>query len=148
MHEQVVHGFDVFGKESHCGSFFVEGTHSAAGVVVAAPICSIADTRQQADPEVVPAGAENVVMEQETLRRINVGPIDIRDSNPERDDICTACDSRGDRRPKLALSRTAQRHVFALWVLASGAIGRRLPSIPSMGFQLLPPRREDECTDC
>ena len=45
MHEQVVHGFDVFGKESHCGSFFVEGTHSAAGAVVAAPICSIADTR-------------------------------------------------------------------------------------------------------
>jgi hypothetical protein len=45
MHEQVVHGFDVFGKESHCGSFFVKGTHSAAGAVVAAPICSIADTR-------------------------------------------------------------------------------------------------------
>src|SRR6266849_10724724 len=27
MHEQVVHGLDVFGKESHCGSFFFEGTH-------------------------------------------------------------------------------------------------------------------------
>jgi hypothetical protein len=88
------------------------------------------------------------VMEQETSRKMERGPIDIQDSIPERDGICTACDSRGDRRTKLALSRTAQRHVFALWIFASGPIGRRLPSIPSMGFQLLPPRREDECTDC
>jgi hypothetical protein len=26
MHEQVVHGFDVFGKESHCADPFVLGT--------------------------------------------------------------------------------------------------------------------------
>src|SRR5450631_3280216 len=42
-----------------------------------------------------------------------------------------------DPRLKLALSRTAQRHVFALWVFASGAIGRRLPRIASMGYQLV-----------
>jgi hypothetical protein len=41
---------------------------------------------------------------------------------------------------KLALSRAAQGSVFALWVF------------PSNGFATarnwLPPRREDECTDC
>ncbi|HEX9591693.1 MAG TPA: hypothetical protein VGA15_28620, partial [Bradyrhizobium sp.] len=42
-----------------------------------------------------------------------------------------------DPRLKLALSRAAQRHVFALWVFASGAIGRRLPRIALMGYQLV-----------
>src|SRR6266516_1753228 len=64
------------------------------------------------------------------------GPIDIRDSIPERDGICTACDSRGDRGTKLALSRTAQRHVFALWIFASEPIGRRLPVDPFAGFSI------------
>src|SRR3977135_643294 len=75
-------------------------------------------------------------MEQETSPKMERGPIDIRGSIPERDGICTACDSRGDRGTKLALSRTAQRHVFALWIFASGPIGRRLPIDPFDGFSI------------
>ena len=72
-----------------------------------------------------------------------------QDSNLVRNGICTPCDNRADQRLKLALSRTAQRDVFALWVFAYGAIGRRF-SIDrfKMAFNLLPPCREDECTDC
>jgi hypothetical protein len=33
MHEQVVHGLDVFGEESHCAGPFVEGTPRRARVV-------------------------------------------------------------------------------------------------------------------
>jgi hypothetical protein len=62
--------------------------------------------------------------------------------------ICTACDSRACQGAKLALSRTAQRDVFALWVLAHGAIGRRLSSIAAMGFQLVAALPEDECIGC
>src|ERR1035437_4428602 len=54
-----------------------------------------------------------------------------QDSNLARNGICTSCDSRADPRPKLALSRTAQRDVFALWVFACGAIGCHLSSIAS-----------------
>src|ERR1700737_2401795 len=37
--------------------------------------------------------------------------------------ICRAYDGRPDRTRKLPLSRAAQRRVFALWVLAYGAVG-------------------------
>src|ERR1700688_1442759 len=40
-----------------------------------------------------------------------------------RQDICMACDSHAQRGPRLAVSRTAQRNVFALWVFTSGTIG-------------------------
>jgi hypothetical protein len=48
-----------------------------------------------------------------------------RDSNLPSQVICTVYDSRIDPRPKPALSRTAQRVVFAVWVLGCGAIGHQ-----------------------
>ena len=39
-------------------------------------------------------------------------------------DICAGYDGDADRGPSLALSRTAQQNVFALWVFAYSAIGR------------------------
>jgi hypothetical protein len=45
MHEQIVHGFDVFGEESHGGSFLLR-EHDSAGRFVAAMLrCSVADDR-------------------------------------------------------------------------------------------------------
>src|SRR6266478_4248793 len=44
-------------------------------------------------------------------------------SNRLRCDIYTECDSRVGERAFSGLSRTAQRGVFALWIIASGAIG-------------------------
>ncbi|MGO8914179.1 MAG: hypothetical protein ACLQDM_33345, partial [Bradyrhizobium sp.] len=43
-------------------------------------------------------------------------------SIPGRCGICMAYDGGADPGPKLALSRAAQRNVFALWVFASRAI--------------------------
>jgi hypothetical protein len=64
-----------------------------------------------------------------------------------------AYDNLGRRGLKLALSRTAHRGVFALCIIADGAIGRRLASMAhaktwASRKDLLPPRREDECIDC
>src|SRR6266436_6374505 len=44
-------------------------------------------------------------------------------SNLLRCGICTECDSRAGGRVLAGLSRTAQRGVFALWIIAGGAIG-------------------------
>jgi hypothetical protein len=35
MHEEVVHGFDVFGEESHCSSFLLGTPRAACGLFLA-----------------------------------------------------------------------------------------------------------------
>src|ERR1700730_11799450 len=69
-----------------------------------------------------------------TVVRLIPGP-SAKDSNLLHNGICPACDSRADRRVKPALSRTAQRGVFALWVIA-GSLCRRLASIASKSFNI------------
>jgi uncharacterized membrane protein YbhN (UPF0104 family) len=58
------------------------------------------------------------------------------DSHLVQPDICTAYDSPLSPKPKPALSRTAQRPFFALWVFRK-RLSRRLRSIASDGFQLV-----------
>jgi hypothetical protein len=45
MHEQIVHGFDVFGEQSHGGSFGLREQDSARRFVATMLRCSVADDR-------------------------------------------------------------------------------------------------------
>jgi hypothetical protein len=95
VHEQVVHGSDVFGKESHCADPFVWGTHSDAFVVAAAPICSIADaTLTDGSRGCSSRLRKRRAMEQEHREKWNGRTAAARDWNFGRCDICTACDTR------------------------------------------------------
>jgi ribosomal protein S14 len=79
--------------------------------------------RKPADRGVVPADGKNAAMEQRNIAADETVYTDQRrDSNLRHQTICTTCDRRTARRQKLVLSRTAQRDLFALWLLASGAI--------------------------
>jgi hypothetical protein len=72
----------------------------------------------------------------------------IQDSNLRTQDICTAYDSLPSQSPKRVLSRTAHRAVFALWVFVLARLAAVWHQWLQKDFNLLPPRREDECIDC
>jgi len=67
--------FDVVGKESHCGSFLLR--EHTAPPVSSSPrrYVRLRIGANMLNPGVVPAGGENVAMEQGTLRRINADRI-------------------------------------------------------------------------
>src|SRR5882724_569880 len=85
------------------------------------PICSIADTRtnRQIAPLFLTAAKPRQGTSElgESLERAARLRSATQGQDPARCGICTGYDSGEDRGPKLALSRAAQRHVFALWVL-------------------------------
>jgi hypothetical protein len=72
VHEQVVHGFDVFGKESHCLILFRSGgTQPYRLVVAVTPICSIAGTvANRLFAGLFLEAQQNLMTEQGTLREM------------------------------------------------------------------------------
>src|SRR3981081_3107003 len=126
------------------------GNTTRGPFVADTPICSVADTRaNQLIARLFLAKEKSGWNIGNIAKETGGGTANAKVSHPRRKALCTACDSHAHPGPKLELSRTAQRGVFALWVFACGAIGRRFPSIASKRLPtLLPPCREDECTEC
>src|SRR5665811_470006 len=98
---------------------FVSGTHSAAGSSPARCDARLLIPANQLIARLFLAAAKPRGGTSEHRERWNGRMADTKrrqDSNLVRNGICRACDNRADQRLKLALSRTAQRDVFALWV--------------------------------
>src|SRR5450432_4445759 len=111
---------------------FLFGEHKRCRRIVGMPLCSMADTganRLTARlflPAAKTSRWNREHCEAEHCEKWIGRELRGHDSCLAPQNICTACDSRLPPRPRLALSRTAQRGFFALWVFHLSAIGPAL----------------------